>query len=160
MEMIVTRGGEVRCLYDELIDLNALGRPTITRASHVEPDAEGRWWADLAPGGGPRIGPFLGAVGGVGGGAGVAGKALVDARSGWQPTTRVARRPGRHPGRVTARARCAEPLPQPAGYRGGGFLHRTRLPQPDTHTGGRKCFRSGPPSPDRAQVRLSTLWTS
>ena len=58
MEMIVTRSGEVRCLYDEMIDLSALGRPTIIRASHVEPDAEGRWWADLSPVGGPRLGPF------------------------------------------------------------------------------------------------------
>ena len=55
MEMIVTPGGEVRCLYDELIDLNALGRPTIIRASHVEPDPEGRWWADLAPVGEPVL---------------------------------------------------------------------------------------------------------
>ena len=28
------------------------------RASHVEPDADGRWWADLSPVAGPRLGPF------------------------------------------------------------------------------------------------------
>jgi hypothetical protein len=30
----------------------------ITRASHVEPDAEGYWWADMGPSGGPVLGPF------------------------------------------------------------------------------------------------------
>ena len=32
--------------------------PSITRASHVEPDAEGRWLADLTPVAGPVLGPF------------------------------------------------------------------------------------------------------
>ena len=44
--------------YAEAIDLGALGGVTIRRASHVEPDQEGRWWADLGPVGGPRLGPF------------------------------------------------------------------------------------------------------
>jgi hypothetical protein len=30
----------------------------IQRASHVEPDASGAWWADLNPVNGPRLGPF------------------------------------------------------------------------------------------------------
>jgi hypothetical protein len=30
----------------------------ITRASHVEPDSEGYWWADMGPVGGPALGPF------------------------------------------------------------------------------------------------------
>ena len=58
MELVVTPGGRVRCLYDEAIDLYALGRPIIRRASHVEPDADGRWLADLGPVQGPRLGPF------------------------------------------------------------------------------------------------------
>jgi hypothetical protein len=29
------------------------------KASHVEPDVQGSWWADLAPTGGPKLGPFL-----------------------------------------------------------------------------------------------------
>jgi hypothetical protein len=58
MDLIIDLKGSIRCIYDETIDLGALGSPTITRASHVEPDADGRWWADLAPVGGPRLGPF------------------------------------------------------------------------------------------------------
>lgn len=50
--------GSVRCLYGETVDLSSLGPLTITRASHVEPDDAGRWWADLSPVGGPSLGPF------------------------------------------------------------------------------------------------------
>ena len=45
-------------IYSEDIDLAALGSPTISRASHVEPDQEGCWWADLSPVGGLSLGPF------------------------------------------------------------------------------------------------------
>ncbi len=58
MELLIRPGGEVRCVYGEAIDLHALGQPQITRASHVEPDEQGRWWSDLAPVNGPRLGPF------------------------------------------------------------------------------------------------------
>lgn len=58
MELLVTPCGAVRAVYDEAIDLAALGRPQIARASHVEPDASVRWYADLAPVGGPVLGPF------------------------------------------------------------------------------------------------------
>jgi hypothetical protein len=56
--MIVNVKGHVRCVYDEAIDLTALGSLLIERASHVEADNNGQWWADLAPVGGPRLGPF------------------------------------------------------------------------------------------------------
>jgi hypothetical protein len=60
MELIVDLArGAVRGLYDEAIALAAIGRVMIERASHVEPDADGCWWADLAPVGGPRLGPYL-----------------------------------------------------------------------------------------------------
>jgi hypothetical protein len=58
MELFIRPDGRVRCLYGEELDLSALGPPAIARASHVEPDGEGRWHADLAPVGGPTLGPF------------------------------------------------------------------------------------------------------
>jgi len=59
MELIINEAGDVRCIYDEAIDLAALGQLHITRVSHVEPDASGGWWADMAPVGGPKLGPFV-----------------------------------------------------------------------------------------------------
>ena len=59
MELVVNPTGEVRCVYDETIDLHQLGPLTIERASHVEPEPDGHWWADLTPVNGPRLGPFM-----------------------------------------------------------------------------------------------------
>ena len=58
MDLRIDPGGTVRCVYDESLDLSVLGAVTITRASHVEPDADGQWWSDLSPVQGPRLGPF------------------------------------------------------------------------------------------------------
>ena len=58
MQLVITPSGAVRCIYSEEIDLAVLGSPTITRASHVEPDDQGQWWADMSPVAGPRIGPY------------------------------------------------------------------------------------------------------
>ncbi len=58
MNLVVEPDGSVRCIYGENIDLQTLGRPVITRGSHVEPDQQGRWFADLAPVDGPKLGPF------------------------------------------------------------------------------------------------------
>jgi len=58
MQLLIDPGGTVRCLYDETLDLHALGSPAIRRGSHVEPDRQGRWFADLSPAGGPKLGPF------------------------------------------------------------------------------------------------------
>ena len=58
MKVLVQPDGTVRAIYQEEIDLAVLGRPTITRASQVEPDDQGRWLADLKPVGGPVLGPF------------------------------------------------------------------------------------------------------
>lgn len=58
MNLVITPDGTVRCLYSESLDLARLGRLAIRRASHVEPDAQGRWLADLEPAGGPILGPF------------------------------------------------------------------------------------------------------
>jgi hypothetical protein len=58
MDLIVDPRGRIYCVYDEAFDLAALGAMSIARASHVEPDPAGRWLADLAPVGGPVLGPF------------------------------------------------------------------------------------------------------
>ena len=58
MQLVIDSGGVVRCIYSEAIDLAALGSPAISRASHVEPDQQGRWWADMGPVGGGVLGPF------------------------------------------------------------------------------------------------------
>ena len=53
MKLLVKPDGTVRAIYDEAIDLGVLGRPTITRASHVEPDEQGRWTGRPDAGGRP-----------------------------------------------------------------------------------------------------------
>jgi hypothetical protein len=58
MELIILPNGAVCCIYGEEINLATLGSPVITRASHVEPDMQGCWRADLSPVGGPLLGPF------------------------------------------------------------------------------------------------------
>jgi hypothetical protein len=58
MNLIVKPDGIVDAIYSEEIALVCLGHISIQRASHVEPDADGKWWADLAPVNGPRLGPF------------------------------------------------------------------------------------------------------
>lgn len=58
VELVITASGDVRAIYDEQIDLTHLGKLSIRRGSHVEPTEDGRWTADLAPCGGPVLGPF------------------------------------------------------------------------------------------------------
>ena len=58
MELVVGVDGGVKCIYDESMDLRAFRKLQITRASHVEPDSDGNWWADMGPSGGPVLGPF------------------------------------------------------------------------------------------------------
>lgn len=59
MDLVIQPDGTLHCVYDEAIDLTALGQLTISRGSHVEPDSHGQWFADLAPVSGPRLGPFV-----------------------------------------------------------------------------------------------------
>lgn len=58
MELFITTTGLVRALYHEAIPVKSLGSVQIARASQVEPDSAGNWWADLAPSRGPVLGPF------------------------------------------------------------------------------------------------------
>ena len=59
MELVIDMRGQVRCIYGETIDLAALGKPSIRRASYVEPDDQGQWWADMAQLEGPKLGVFV-----------------------------------------------------------------------------------------------------
>lgn len=58
MQLVIAPDGVISCIYDELVDLRRLGVLDIRRASHVEPDTEGKWTADLYPVDGPVLGPF------------------------------------------------------------------------------------------------------
>ncbi|MEQ8854378.1 hypothetical protein [Gimesia sp.] len=58
MELLITPEATIRCLYDETLELTALGQLQIQRGSHVEPTADGNWTADLSPVSGPSLGPF------------------------------------------------------------------------------------------------------
>ena len=58
MKLVITPVGDVRCLYDEWLDLSSLGSVHIQRGSHVEPDLVGQWFADMSPVGDSRLGPF------------------------------------------------------------------------------------------------------
>ena len=58
MQMVIDPAGRLRCVYDEAIDLAALGQPRIVRGSQVEPTVQGQWVADLSPADGPTLGPF------------------------------------------------------------------------------------------------------
>jgi hypothetical protein len=58
MRLLVDCLGNVTCVYAEAIDLALVGPLSIRRAGRVEPDAAGRWWADLGPVGGPPLGPY------------------------------------------------------------------------------------------------------
>ena len=56
MVVVIDSTGTVTTLYTELFDLATLGAQSIARASHVEPDAEGNWFAHVVDG--PTLGPF------------------------------------------------------------------------------------------------------
>ena len=57
MQIVIGTDGSARCLYGEELDLERLGTMTISRASHVEPDDSGRWFASIIDG--PALGPFV-----------------------------------------------------------------------------------------------------
>lgn len=58
MDLLLRPDGTGLAVYAEAIDLSRLGALSIRRAGRVEPDAAGRWHADLSPCGGPTLGPF------------------------------------------------------------------------------------------------------
>jgi hypothetical protein len=58
MILSISSKGDIRGIYTDEFPWRELGKPMVQRASNVEPDHLGLWWADLAVSGGPRIGPF------------------------------------------------------------------------------------------------------
>jgi len=58
IELVVDSSGTAHCIYSDEFDLARLGEIHVARGSHVEPASQGRWWADLAPVNGPKLGPF------------------------------------------------------------------------------------------------------
>lgn len=61
--LFISPDGELSGIYADDLDYRSLaaalgGDLSITRASHVEPTAAGAWEADMAPSGGPVLGPF------------------------------------------------------------------------------------------------------
>ena len=59
MQLVITSSGLVKSIYDETLPLAELGPLAIQRASQVEPDSYGQWWADLQLVSGPMLGPFI-----------------------------------------------------------------------------------------------------
>ena len=58
MIISIDLNGGIRAIYSDGFNWQALGKPLIQRASQVEPDHLGLWWADLGLSNGPKIGPF------------------------------------------------------------------------------------------------------
>lgn len=59
MTVTIMPDGTLGFIYsDELQPLLSLGTPTVRRASHVEPNEDGQWTADMGPSGGGLLGPF------------------------------------------------------------------------------------------------------
>lgn len=58
MIVLCSPSGDLKAIYDDALNLSEIGAYTVRRASDVEPDAEGQWWADLTKSDGPKLGPF------------------------------------------------------------------------------------------------------
>lgn len=60
-EIIVAPNGMLRFIYDDELAsmLQDIGTLSVKRASHVEPNENNEWLADMSPVGGPVLGPFV-----------------------------------------------------------------------------------------------------
>ena len=58
MNLTILSNGNLRAVYADDFNFSSLGSASVRRASHVEPNEQGDWIADLSPVGGPRLGPF------------------------------------------------------------------------------------------------------
>ena len=58
MILSISPQGDIRGIYNDDFPWLELGKALVQRASNVEPDHLGLWWADLFLSNGPKIGPF------------------------------------------------------------------------------------------------------
>ena len=58
MQIAIAADGTTRFIHNDVLDAHALGAASIRRASHVEPNDDLTWNADLTPVNGPVLGPF------------------------------------------------------------------------------------------------------
>ncbi len=58
MKVKVKPDGTVVHIYTDKVNLSGIGETTIKRASHVEPNKDNKWEADMSPSAGPLLGPF------------------------------------------------------------------------------------------------------
>jgi hypothetical protein len=58
--IVVRPNGLIEFIYDDDLKgfIDQQSEKKLFRASHVEPDDKGNWWADLSPIDGPKLGPF------------------------------------------------------------------------------------------------------
>ena len=57
-DLVVVSDEGWKCISGEELNLRTLGRWQIPRASHIEPDLDVNWFADVGPVEGPKLGPF------------------------------------------------------------------------------------------------------
>ena len=58
MILSISSKGDIRGIYTVEFPWRELGKTLVKRASNVEPDHLGLWWADLSLSKGPKLGPF------------------------------------------------------------------------------------------------------
>jgi len=58
MQLVIKPTGVLVGIYDDHLDYGEFGKPRIRRVSYVEPDVQGRWYADMTLSNGPTLGPF------------------------------------------------------------------------------------------------------
>ena len=58
MQIAIAADGTTRFIHNDVLDAKALGAASIRRASHVEPNDDLTWNADLTPVNGPVLSPF------------------------------------------------------------------------------------------------------
>jgi hypothetical protein len=58
MFVFIEANGDLKFIYCDDVTVAFDESKSVTRASHVEPTADGKWTADMSPVDGPVLGPF------------------------------------------------------------------------------------------------------